>query len=116
MHPARTFPALLGYGAGAAVFLGGFDYTGGSLWGIQRQKKEDEFARLEGIRTRYRKAGEETVDTLGEGRGMLSASSGQWHLTDCSVGIYGPGYEERRRRRIKDAYGIEVPETPAPAS
>jgi len=24
-------------------------------------------------------------------------------------GVYGPGYEERRAQRIKDAYGIDVP-------
>lgn len=25
-------------------------------------------------------------------------------------GIYGPGYEERRKQRIKENYGIDVPE------
>ncbi|KAK4910577.1 hypothetical protein LTR66_017424 [Elasticomyces elasticus] len=34
----------------------------------------------------------ETINELGEGRG-----------------IYGPGYEERRAQRIKEAYGIDVP-------
>lgn len=29
--------------------------------------------------------------------------------TDNSQGIYGPGYEERRRERIKEKYGIDVP-------
>ena len=32
------------------------------------------------------------------------------------LGIYGPNYEERRRERIKEAYGIEVPTQPMPAS
>jgi len=26
------------------------------------------------------------------------------------LGIYGPGYEERRKQRLKEAYGIDVPE------
>ena len=29
---------------------------------------------------------------------------------DFSPGIYGPNYEERRKRRIKENYGIDVPE------
>lgn len=29
-------------------------------------------------------------------------------LTQSSLGIYGPGYEERRAQRLKDNYGIEV--------
>jgi hypothetical protein len=28
------------------------------------------------------------------------------------VGIYGPGYDERRRERIKEKYGIDVPAKP----
>ncbi len=31
-------------------------------------------------------------------------------ITDYNLGIYGPGYEERRRQRIKENYGIDVPE------
>jgi hypothetical protein len=29
---------------------------------------------------------------------------------NTSTGIYGPGYDERRKQRIKEAYGIDVPE------
>jgi len=28
----------------------------------------------------------------------------------ANLGIYGPGYEERRKQRIKENYGIDVPE------
>jgi hypothetical protein len=28
-------------------------------------------------------------------------------------GIYGPGYEQRRKERIKEKYGIDVPTTHA---
>ena len=31
------------------------------------------------------------------------------HLLICNIGIYGPGYEERRRERIREKYGIDVP-------
>ena len=35
-------------------------------------------------------------------------------LTVC-LGIYAPGYAERRAQRIKDAYGIDVPVSSTPA-
>lgn len=107
---------MLGYGAGAAAFLGAFEYTGGSLFGWQRENEADKFERLERIRKGYRNPGEETVDRLGEGRGGLKAPRPKQPFTDCFAGIYGAGYEERRRRRIREAYGIEVPVSPAPAS
>ncbi|PLN84081.1 NADH-ubiquinone oxidoreductase [Aspergillus taichungensis] len=96
---ARSFPALLGYGAALAASMGAFEFTGGSLWGYNRATTEDEFDRRQQLRTAYRTSGEETVAQLGEGRG-----------------VYGPGYAERRRERIKEAYGIDVPTTQAPAS
>ncbi|PYI15736.1 NADH-ubiquinone oxidoreductase [Aspergillus japonicus CBS 114.51] len=95
----RTFPAVLGYGVGLAVTLGAFEYTGGSFFGQRRDPNVDEFERRERIRTAYRTSGEETLAQLGEGRG-----------------IYGPGYAERRRERIKEAYGIDVATSSAPAS
>ncbi|RAL03742.1 Tim17/Tim22/Tim23/Pmp24 family protein [Aspergillus ibericus CBS 121593] len=95
---ARTFPALLGYGAALATLTGAFEYTGGSLFGQKRDPTVDEFERREQIRTTYRIPAEQTFAELGEGRG-----------------IYAPGYAERRAERLKEAYGIEVP-TSAPAS
>ncbi|KAL5340526.1 hypothetical protein BJX70DRAFT_110692 [Aspergillus crustosus] len=94
----RTFPALLGYGAALATTLGGFEYSGGSLFGKKKDSTVDEFDRREQLRTQWRTPGEQTLAELGEGRG-----------------IYGPGYAERRRERIKAAYGIDVV-TNAPAS
>ncbi|OJJ02847.1 hypothetical protein ASPVEDRAFT_42368 [Aspergillus versicolor CBS 583.65] len=95
---ARTFPALLGHGAALATAMGAFEYTGGSLFGYKKNRDVDEFERREQLRTQWRTSGEQTLAELGEGRG-----------------IYGPGYQERRRERIKEAYGIDVP-TSAPAS
>ncbi|GAB1200920.1 hypothetical protein APSETT444_010301 [Aspergillus pseudonomiae] len=96
---ARTFPALLGYGAALATAMGAFEYTGGSLWGYKKNADIDEFERREQLRKSYRTSGEQTLAELGEGRGL-----------------YGPGYAERRAQRIKEAYGIEVPTSQAPAS
>lgn len=112
----RTFPAVLGYGAALATTLGAFEYTG-ALWGYGKEKDEDKFERLEKLRKAYRTPAEETIAELGEGRGT---SSHQTHtnrstLTDRS-GIYAPGYAERRRERIKQAYGIDVPVTQPSAS
>ncbi|PYH89923.1 NADH-ubiquinone oxidoreductase [Aspergillus ellipticus CBS 707.79] len=96
---ARTFPAILGYGTALAVFTGAFEYTGGSLFGYKKNTDIDEFDRRTKIRTTYRIPAEQTFAELGEGRG-----------------IYAPGYAERRGERIKEAYGIEVPTSPVPAS
>ncbi|EEH48858.1 uncharacterized protein PADG_04937 [Paracoccidioides brasiliensis Pb18] len=95
---ARTFPAVLGYGVAVATVLSVFEYTGGSLAGKGHANEEDEFARRERLRKNYRSPIEETVAQLGEGRG-----------------IHGVNYEERRRQRIKEHYGIDVPAAPQPA-
>ena len=70
---ARTFPALLGYGATLAALMGAFEFTGGSLFGYKvRDLNVDEFERREALRTTYRKPMEETIAQIGEGRGVLS--------------------------------------------
>ncbi|SLM40180.1 nadh-ubiquinone oxidoreductase 213 kda subunit [Lasallia pustulata] len=88
----RTIPAVLGYGAGLAVLLGTYDYTGGVLTGYDKDPNVDEYWRKEQLRKNRRRPIQETLEELGEGRG-----------------IYGPGYAERRRERIKQNYGIDVP-------
>ncbi|CCX15594.1 Tim17/Tim22/Tim23/Pmp24 family-domain-containing protein [Pyronema domesticum] len=86
----RTMPAVLGYGAGLAVLLGTFDYTGGTLRGYFRDPDFDEITRKENIRKNRRRPFEETVEEIGEGRG-----------------IQGPGYEDRRRALLTEKYGID---------
>ena len=66
----RTAPAVLGYGAGLAVILGAFTYTGGKLSGYQRDPTVDEVGRKEYLRKNRRRPVEGTVHNLGEGRGM----------------------------------------------
>jgi hypothetical protein len=92
-------PAVLGYGAGLAVLMGAYHFTGGSLRGYDKDPNIDEFDRKEQLRRNRRRPIQETVAELGEGRG-----------------VYGPGYDERRRQRIKEKYGIDVPsKEPVPA-
>merc|ERR1712093_348774 len=85
-------PAVLGFGALTAVVLGAYDYTGGALTGYRKDPEMDEFGRKEALRKNRRRPIDQTISEIGEGRG-----------------IYAPGYDERRRERIKEKYGIEVP-------
>ena len=66
----RTFPAILGLGAGLAVVEATFDYTGGSLWGWKHDLERDEYEHKEMLRTTRRRPLKETLDQLGEGRGV----------------------------------------------
>ncbi|KAL9610483.1 MAG: hypothetical protein Q9167_004823 [Letrouitia subvulpina] len=88
----RSFPAVLGLGALVSVLLGTFDYTGGKLSGYGKDKNVDWYEYKEQMRKDRRRPIEETLQELGEGRG-----------------IQGPGYQQRRRETIKQRYGIEVP-------
>ncbi|CAD6564858.1 MAG: hypothetical protein ASARMPRED_005711 [Alectoria sarmentosa] len=85
----RTFPAVLGFGAGLAVVQGAFDYTGGKFSGYDKDSNVDEYERKEALRKNRRRPIQETLEQLGEGRG-----------------VYGPAYRERRADRIKENYGI----------
>ncbi|KAI9840284.1 MAG: hypothetical protein M1838_004133 [Thelocarpon superellum] len=87
----RTLPAVLGYGAAAAVLFGTFDYTGGVLNGYGKDPEVDEFERKQQLRKNRRRPVAETISEIGEGRG-----------------IYAPGYAERRRERLKERYGVDV--------
>ena len=64
-------PAVLGYGAGLAVLLGTFDYTGGVLTGYEKDPNVDEYDRKEQLRKNRRRPIQETINDLGEGRGKL---------------------------------------------
>ncbi|TPX18170.1 uncharacterized protein E0L32_002679 [Thyridium curvatum] len=86
-------PRILGYGAFAAVVLAAYDYTGGSLMGYKKDPEVDEYERKEKLRLNRRRPMEETIAELGEGRGLA---------------IHPPGFEERRRQRLKEKYGVEI--------
>ncbi|KAI0205976.1 hypothetical protein F4808DRAFT_408494 [Astrocystis sublimbata] len=85
-------PRILGFGAAFSVVMTVFAYTGGSLRGTQSEVSGiDEYDRKEYLRRNRRRPIEETIAVLGEGRG-----------------IQPPGYEERRRERLKQTYGVEI--------
>ncbi|RKF62644.1 NADH-ubiquinone oxidoreductase 21.3 kDa subunit [Golovinomyces cichoracearum] len=87
-----TTPAVFGYSAGVGLLMATFNFTGGRLTGHDKNPELDEFERKQQMRKNRRRPIEETIAELGEGRG-----------------IYPPGYEERRRLRLKEKYDIDVP-------
>ena len=66
----RTFPAVLGFGAGLATIQGVFDFSGGKFSGSDKDPQVDEYERKENLRKNRRKPIQETLEQLGEGRGM----------------------------------------------
>jgi hypothetical protein len=101
--------------------MGAFEFTGGTLWGKKAQSDLDEFDRRTQLRKAYRTPAEQTFTELGEGRGVLIPKLSGHHsygsfAKSIIIGIYGPGYAERRAERLKETYGIEVPTSAAPAS
>lgn len=63
-------PRILGYGAGFAVIMTVFDYTGGSLFGKRTEVPGmDEYERKEYLRKNRRRPIEDTIADIGEGRG-----------------------------------------------
>nr|POF02293.1 nadh-ubiquinone oxidoreductase 21.3 kda subunit [Quercus suber] len=119
----RSLPGVFGYGTALAAILGAFSFTGGKLSGSKRDRDHDEVARKMEMRKNRRRPLEETVNELGEGRGKICPSPCflSQSISRCcimatvltyareSVGVYAPGYEERRAQRIKEAYNIDVP-------
>ncbi|KAK4192294.1 Tim17/Tim22/Tim23/Pmp24 family-domain-containing protein [Podospora australis] len=84
-------PRIIGYGLVTSLALAVFEYTGGRIEGRRRDPEADEFERKEKLRLMRRRPLEETIAEIGEGRG-----------------IRPPGYEERRRERLKEKYGIDI--------
>ena len=97
---------MLGFGAGLAILQGAFDYTGGKFSGFDKDPNVDEYERKEALRMNKRRPIQETLEELGEGRGEPSVQVARSLVSLMKVGIYGPGYRERRADRIKENYGI----------
>jgi hypothetical protein len=85
-------PGFVGLTVASATLLGLFTYSGSTLQGRVDDPDTDLYARAEKTRRTYRVPVEQTIAEIGEGRG-----------------VYGPGYEARRKQRIKENYGIDVP-------
>lgn len=105
-------PMTLGCGATLAVIQGVFDYGGGKFSGYDKDPNVDEYERKEYLRKNRRRPIQETLEQLGEGRGTQDIIfNPKTYFDICFIGIYGPGYQERRAARIKENYGIDVPRT-----
>ncbi|KAL1843592.1 hypothetical protein VTJ49DRAFT_875 [Mycothermus thermophilus] len=85
------FPRIVGWSTMTAAAAATYAYAGGSLVGYLKPTGEEEYERKEKLRLNRRRPVEETLAEIGEGRG-----------------IKPPGYEERRRQRIKEKYGIDI--------
>ena len=66
----RSFPAVVGWAAAGAVVFSTFDISGGTLMGPIKDPNVDEYERKEALRANKRRPIQETIDELGEGRGM----------------------------------------------
>ncbi|KAI1080992.1 hypothetical protein F5B20DRAFT_538128 [Whalleya microplaca] len=85
-------PHILGLGAAFSVIMTTVEYTGGNIRGYKTEASEiEEYDRKEFMRKNRRRPIEETIANIGEGRD-----------------IKPPGYEERRRERLKEKYGVEI--------
>ncbi|KAF2707430.1 hypothetical protein K504DRAFT_535929 [Pleomassaria siparia CBS 279.74] len=87
----RSIPFMLGMGTCTAAVMFGFRFTGGITSKKADNQDVDEVEEKEARKKAYRRPIQETIDQLGEGRG-----------------IYAPGYQERRRERLLAKYGIDV--------
>lgn len=72
--------------------------------------QEGRWPTKEDLRKRFSRPLNETINELGEGRGMLFLFRPGEDVLILVAGIYAPGYNERRKQRIKDNHGIEVPD------
>ncbi|KAF2033265.1 hypothetical protein EK21DRAFT_98282 [Setomelanomma holmii] len=87
----RSLPFMLGAGVGTSVVLTAWRYTNGIRGTSTIELDEEEVERREALKKLRRRPLSETIEQLGEGRG-----------------IYAPGYEERRRQRLLEKYGVDV--------
>ena len=95
---------LFGAGIFAAMFIARGQVFSAAAVEERRAYKEEH-------RRRFRRPYQEMVNEIGEGRGERPT---RWDpiylLTNLFLGIYPPGYEERRKQRLLDNYGIEIRE------
>jgi len=62
----RSPALILGYGTGLSALLFAFSFTGGTLYGYQKDPTVDEVSRKEYMRKNRRRPIEQTVNELGE--------------------------------------------------
>lgn len=110
-------PVVMGLGGAVGVVQGALYFLGGRIDSFK--KESDEFERKERVRRTTRLPIEQTVSEIGEGRGTQAIfflnhyaplTTKEWNANKSprKIGIEPPGYEERRRERIKETYGFEI--------
>ena len=99
---------MLGAGATFSTVMATYRYTNGLQgYGMLRPDDDEEVERKEAQKKLRRRPLLETIEQLGEGRGRFFPSVAiENRLT--IPGIYAPGYEERRRQRLLEKYGVDV--------
>lgn len=110
----RTFPAVLGFGAGLAVAQGVFDYSGGKFSGYEADPNIDQYERKEFLRMNRRRPIGETIERMGEGRGKLMIYC-KVPFADCFCNqvymVQATGREEQTEsRRIMGLMYLEIDE------
>ena len=105
----RTMTAVIGNGMAMAAIIAVMAYTADTIVRTPDEAQAERQARKEEVRKRFRRPINELVNEVGEGRGTPS-SLGPLRYADHSPGIYPPGYDERRKQRMKERYGIEIQE------
>ena len=67
---ARTMPSVVGYAILLSVGMGAFNLTGGMLQGFKKDNEMTDYERKEQLKKRARRPIQETINEIGEGRGM----------------------------------------------
>jgi hypothetical protein len=112
MLSARSMTSALGSALLFGSVLGTIAYTGGTILGDRPSEPDmDKAAYKEEMRKRFRRPINELVNEIGEGRGTQQKQT-VGYSANPGPGIYPPGYEGRRRERVKANYGIDVEEQP----
>lgn len=110
---------IVGYGTFTAIAMTAWEYTGGLRGKRPEIEGMDEFDRRENLRKNRRRPIEETLANVGEGRGecfQLARMEQIWDLKLTFAGIQPPGFNERRKERLEEKYGVEIKTVSALAS
>ncbi|KAL9584137.1 MAG: hypothetical protein Q9212_002296 [Teloschistes hypoglaucus] len=73
---ARSFPAMIGFGAALSLAQFAFQYTGGKFSGFAQDAEVDEYERKEQLRRNRRRPIEQTLQEMGEGREIRERNEG----------------------------------------